>query len=176
MIFHETPVADARVLELERKGDDRGFFARTFDAAVFAELGMMPDVVQANMAYNKQRATLRGMHFQHAPHAEAKLIRCVRGAVWDAIVDIRRDSSTFGKWFGVELSQDNRLALYAPPGVAHGYITLAEDCELTYQVSAAYAPDAEDGVRWNDPFFGIEWPIQPELLSEKDANWPLFER
>lgn len=174
MIFHKTPIEGCHTIELERREDERGFFARAFDREVFAELGLEADVIQANISHNVDKATLRGMHFQNAPHAEAKLIRCVRGSVHDVIVDIRRNSPSFGKWYGADLSADNHLAMYAPPGTAHGFITLEDNTELLYQVSAAYTPGAEGGVRWDDPCFAIDWPIAPEVISAKDATWPDF--
>jgi dTDP-4-dehydrorhamnose 3,5-epimerase len=136
--------------------------------------GMNPALAQCNLAFNHQRGTLRGMHFQKAPHAQAKIVRATRGALLDVIVDLREDSPTFRQWDAVELSADNRRMLYMPEGIAHGYLTLADGTEAYYHASSAWAPQAESGVRWNDPAFAIEWPFEPVVISEKDAAWPPF--
>lgn len=175
MRIEKVCVQDAAVLHLTPHGDDRGFFARTFCVDEFAAAGLETTVVQANMSFNKDRGTLRGMHYQNEQAPEAKLIRCVRGAVWDCIIDMRPDSPTYKKHFGIELTAENRTALYVPPHFAHGFITLVDDTEVMYQVSGKYTPEAERGVRYNDPAIGIEWPLAPETLSEKDANWPLLD-
>jgi dTDP-4-dehydrorhamnose 3,5-epimerase len=175
VIFEETKLVGAFVVDLERREDSRGFFARTWCADEFAEHGLTNGVVQANMSWNPRQGTLRGMHFQHPPHAEAKLVRCTRGAVFDVIIDLRPDSATYKQWLGVELNADNRRALFVPEGFAHGFQTLVPDCEVTYQVSEFYTPGAEGGVRWNDPAFGIDWPDPANaFLSEKDRSWPDF--
>jgi dTDP-4-dehydrorhamnose 3,5-epimerase len=175
VIFAETRLGGAFVVDLERREDERGFFARTWCADEFADHGLVNEVVQANVSWNAKQGTLRGMHFQHPPDAETKLVRCTRGAIYDVIVDLRRDSETYKHWLGVELTDENRRALFVPEGFAHGYQTLVPDTEIVYQVSAAYAPDAEGGVRWDDPVFGIEWPDPVNaLLSDKDRSWPDF--
>ena len=176
MKFHETPLAGAFVIELEKRGDERGFFARAFCQREFAEHDLPTDFVQMNNSLSADRGTLRGMHYQLAPDAETKLVRCVRGALWDCIIDLRPESATFGQWFGAELSAENRRMLLAPKGFAHGFITLTDDTEAFYFVDAFYAPEQERGVRWNDPRFNIEWPIEPVVLSDKDANHGDFDR
>jgi dTDP-4-dehydrorhamnose 3,5-epimerase len=171
--FEETPIAGAFVIELERRGDERGFFARVFCRREFEEHGLNPNVVQCNLSLSAKPGTLRGMHFQRPPHEEAKLVRCTRGALWDVVLDLRPDSPTYLAWYGVELNAENRRLLYIPEGCAHGFQTLVPDTEAFYQVSAAYAPEHEGGVRWNDPAFGLEWPEAAErTISEKDQGWP----
>jgi dTDP-4-dehydrorhamnose 3,5-epimerase len=173
MIFTETKLAGAFLVDLERREDERGYFARAWCSDEFAERGLSADVVQCNISYNERRATLRGMHFQAAPHAEAKVIRCTRGAIYDVIVDLRPDSATHARWVGVELSAENGRALYVPEGFAHGYQTLVDATETYYHVSERYTPSAEGGVRWDDAAFGIEWPHpEPSVISPKDAAWP----
>jgi dTDP-4-dehydrorhamnose 3,5-epimerase len=175
MIFGTTKLQDAYIIDLQKHGDDRGFFARAWCENEFQEHGLRPEWVQANLAYSARKGTLRGLHYQAAPYGEAKLIRCIRGAIYDVIVDLRPDSPTYMGWLGMELSADNRRALYVPEGFAHGYQTLMDDTEVFYPVSQFYTPGAERGVRWNDPAFSIEWPLTEGLtLSEKDKNWPDF--
>jgi dTDP-4-dehydrorhamnose 3,5-epimerase len=176
MRFVQTPLPDAWVIELEEIGDERGWFARTFDADEFAERGLNAAVVQCNASFNRRRDTLRGMHYQAEPYGESKLVRCVRGAIFDVAVDLRRDSSTFCRWHGVELSADNRRALYIPSGMAHGFQTLTDDCEVLYQMDHRYVPGAARGVRWDDPAFTIEWPRPSagRTISEKDRGYPDF--
>jgi dTDP-4-dehydrorhamnose 3,5-epimerase len=175
MKFTETRLSGAYVIELQAIEDDRGFFARTFCRQELADHDLIGDVVQANMSWNKTRGTLRGMHYQYAPYQETKLIRCTRGSLYDVIIDLRPESPTFGEHFGVELSDRNRKALFVPRGFAHGFITLEDDTDAFYMVSQSYQPGSEGGIRWNDPRFGIEWPMKPVVISEKDANWPDFE-
>lgn len=174
MKFHETPLKDARVIELEKRGDDRGFFARMFCEKEFAAAGLETRFVNMNNSLSGAKGTLRGMHYQLGDAAEVKVVRCVRGALWDAIVDLRPDSPTFGKWFGETLSAENRLMMYVPRGFAHAILTLEPDTEAIYLVSSFYLPQEERGVRWNDPKFGVQWPIPPVELSPKDAAWPDF--
>lgn len=174
MKFEETPLPGAYVIELERFGDDRGFFARAFCRDEFKSQGLTTGVVQINDSLSAQKGTLRGMHYQIAPHQETKVVRCIRGALYDVILDMRKSSPTFGQHFGVELSADNRRMLYVPRGFAHSFITLQEDTESLYFVDSPYAPDAERGVRWNDPKFNVQWPLQPTTVSDKDASWPDF--
>jgi dTDP-4-dehydrorhamnose 3,5-epimerase len=169
-----TELPEAKLVELERIEDERGFFARSFCARDFQAEGLDPCVAQCNVSYNRRRGTLRGMHFQRAPYAEAKLVRCTRGGIYDVIVDLRPDSPSFRRWLAVELTDENRRALYVPPGFAHGFQTLADDCEVFYQMSEFYVPDAATGVRWNDPAFAIAWPIANPILSPRDASYPDF--
>lgn len=175
MLFNATPLKDAFTIELEKRGDDRGFFARFFCVNEFRAKDLETRFVQVNNSLSTKRGTLRGMHYQLAPCAEVKLVRCLRGAVWDAIIDIRPDSSTFGRWFGAELTEDNRRMMYVPRGFAHGILTLSDNAELLYLVSDFYALKEERGIRWNDPRFGVEWPIKPREISPKDTAWPDFE-
>lgn len=175
MIFTETPVTGAHLIDLEKLGDERGFFARVFCDREFQERGLTPHFVQANNSLSARRGTLRGMHYQLAPKAETKLVRCIRGELFDVILDLRRESPTFGKSFGAALSAENRRMMYVPKGCAHGFITLADATEALYFVDEVYAPEHERGVRWNDPRFAIEWPMEPVVLSDKDAKWRLFD-
>jgi dTDP-4-dehydrorhamnose 3,5-epimerase len=174
MRFTETPLPGAWVIELDLLGDERGWFARTFDAAELEARGMNPAVVQCNASFNAQRDTLRGMHYQAEPHGESKLVRCVRGAIFDVALDLRAGSRTTRAWHGVELSAENRRAFYIPAGFAHGFQTLTEDAEVLYQMGHPYVPEAARGVRWDDPAFGIEWPAPREerTVSERDASYP----
>lgn len=176
MIFRETEVAGAFVVELDPRADERGFFARAFCREEFTDHGLNPVVEQCNVSFSTAAGTLRGMHFQLPPHAEAKLVRCTRGALWDVALDLRPDSPTYLRWTGVELTAENRRMLYVPEGCAHGFQTLQPETEAFYQVSAAYAPDAERGYRWDDPAFGIDWPAAAHrTLSPKDESWPDYE-
>lgn len=175
MIFTETPIPGAYTIDLEKRGDDRGFFARVFCRNEFAEHGLETQYVQINNSLSVDRGTLRGMHYQLGPAAEVKVVRCLKGALWDAILDLREGSPTFGRSFGAELTADNRRMMYVPRGFAHGFLTLSGDCEAFYLVSAFYAPQAERGVRWNDPKFAIEWPAAPIVISDKDRNRPDFD-
>src|SRR3990167_5063708 len=174
MKFHQTTLKDAMLIDLERRGDDRGFFARTFCVDEFAANGLPTEFVQQNTSYSANKGTLRGMHFQRAPHGEDKLIRCLRGAIVDIIVDLRPDSPTFKKWEAFELNDENKRQLLVPKGFAHGFQSVSDNVEVTYLVSAKYTPSAEGGVRWNDPAFGITWPLTPTDMSDKDQNWPDF--
>lgn len=168
-------LAGPAVIELERHEDERGFFARAFSVDEFEASGLNSFVAQANISYNRERGTRRGFHFQRPPHAEAKLLRCVRGAVFSVAVDVRPESPTYLQHVSVELSADNHLALYAPEGFAAGMQTLLDDSELYYQVSSPYAPDFEAGLRHDDPVLGVAWPLPLSVISEKDAAWPLLE-
>jgi dTDP-4-dehydrorhamnose 3,5-epimerase len=172
MNFRRTSISEAWVIEPERLEDERGFFARTWDPEVFAERGLNPQLAQCSISYNRARGTLRGLHYQAVPYEEAKLVRCTAGAIFDVAVDLRRDSSTFRDWFGVELSAENRLALYVPEGCAHGFVTLDDDSEVHYQISQPYVPEAARGVRWNDPAFGITWPSEVVVINERDRSYP----
>jgi dTDP-4-dehydrorhamnose 3,5-epimerase len=176
MTFTETTLEGAFVIDLERIEDARGFFARAWCAREFQDHKLTNRVAQCNLAFNKQKWTLRGMHYQVAPHEEAKVIRCTRGAIFDVIIDLRQGSPTYKKWFGVELTSENRKALYVPEGFAHGYQTLEDDTEVFYLVSEFYTSEAERGVRWNDPAFGIEWPEMEHVeISNKDQTWPDYQ-
>ncbi len=175
MKFIETPLAGAYTIELEKHGDDRGFFARAFCQEEFAELGLSCEIVQVNNSLAERKGTLRGMHYQLAPKAETKMVRCIRGSLFDVIIDLREGSETFGKYHGVELSAENRTMFYVPKGFAHGFITLEDNTEAFYFVDEYYAPDCERGIRWDDPRFGIAWPLKPEVLSEKDTSHPDFD-
>jgi dTDP-4-dehydrorhamnose 3,5-epimerase len=175
MNFNETKLKDVFLIELEKKSDERGFFARAFDIEEFKKNGLENAFVQANTAFNYKKGTLRGMHFQKTPHEEVKLVRCTRGELFDVVVDLREDSPTFKQWFGVKLSEENGKMLYIPKGFAHGYLTLRDDTEIFYMVSEFYTPGVEGGVRYNDPAFGIEWPVRVEVISEKDNGWEDFK-
>jgi dTDP-4-dehydrorhamnose 3,5-epimerase len=170
MLFEKIPLQGAYLLKPQKLEDNRGFFARAFCAAEFVQYGLNPSVLQCNVSFNRRKATLRGMHYQATPHAEAKLVRCTAGAIHDVIVDLKPESATYCRWFDVELSSENRWMLYVPEGFAHGYLTLTEGAEVFYQVSQSYVPESERGVRWNDPAFGIQWPIAPEVISERDSR------
>jgi len=175
MRFIETDLPGAFVIDLERREDERGFFARAWCEEELSAHGLNTRVSQCNLSFNERRGTLRGLHYQAPPHAEVKIIRCTRGAVYDVIVDVRPESDTYTRWVGVELTAENRRLLYIPEGFAHGYLTLEDETETFYQVSEPYTPDAERGARWNDSAFGIEWPEAGELvISEKDRSWPDF--
>ena len=176
MRFEETPLPGAYLIEPEPLADERGFFARMWCGREFAEHGLDTNIAQCNLSFNERAGTLRGMHFQHQPHPEVKLVRCTRGAVWDAIVDLRPDSSTYCQWYGAELTVENRAMLYVPAGFAHGYLTLTDAAEVFYQVTEFYHKNLEGGVRWDDPAFGIEWPDSgPFILSPKDRSWPEYQ-
>ena len=174
MRFTETPLQGSWLIELDRLEDERGFFARTFDREEMASRGMEPSVVQCNTSYNARAGTLRGMHFQAEPYGEPKLVRCTRGAVHDVIVDLRPESATRRRWFGVDLSEQSGTALYVPVGMAHGFQTLVDGAEVLYMMGHEYVADAGRGVRWDDPAFGIEWPEPPpggRIISERDAAY-----
>ncbi len=175
MIFTETKLGGAFLVDLAPHTDERGFFSRSYCQREFAQHGLNPNVVQCNVSYNRKRGTLRGMHLQAAPFAEAKLVRVTRGGIYDVILDLREGSATYLQWLGVELTAENHRALYVPEGLAHGFITLADDTEVFYQMSEFYAPECQRGYRWNDPAFGIVWPVSLEVISEKDAALPDFQ-
>lgn len=174
MKFTETPLKGAWLIDLEKRGDERGFFARFYCEREFAEHGLMSRFVQINNSLSAQRGTLRGMHYQLPPAGEVKVVRCVRGSLLDVIVDLRPKSPTYRKWFGAELTAENRTMMYVPVGFAHGLLTTSDDAEALYLVSAFYAPSEERGVRYNDPAIGIEWPFEPTVISPKDAAHPDF--
>jgi len=173
VIFKETHLKGAFIVEPERIEDTRGFFARAWCKNEFDTHGLNSRFVQCNISFNKNRGILRGMHYQATPHEEIKLVRCTKGTIYDAIVDLRQGSPTYLKWIGVELTEQNHKMLYVPEGFAHGYQTLSDNTEVFYQVSQFYSPESERGVRWDDPAFGIKWPeIDNLVISEKDKNWP----
>jgi dTDP-4-dehydrorhamnose 3,5-epimerase len=172
MFFAETALRGAFVIGLDRKADLRGYFARTFCVHEFEAHGLNPRVVQCNVSFNQRKGTLRGMHWQAPPSAEAKLVRAVRGAILDVIVDLRADSPTYLRHVAVELTADNGQALYIPEGFAHGFQTLADETEVFYQMSEFYAPEQARGARWNDPAFGIAWPLPDPIMNERDLTWP----
>jgi dTDP-4-dehydrorhamnose 3,5-epimerase len=176
MRFTATDVRDVWVIDPQPIQDERGRFMRAWCAREFAQNGTEFVPLQANMGFSKSKGTVRGMHFQQAPDLEAKLVRCTRGAIFDVALDLRPQSPTYGKWFGVELSADNGRMLYVPEQCAHGYQTLQDDTEMYYMASAVYAPASARGVRFNDPAFGIEWPLPATVVSEQDSKWPLVER
>lgn len=176
MKFQETKLRDAFIIEQEPRGDERGFFARTWCEKEFKEHGLVTRFVQCNNSFSQQKGTLRGLHYQVAPHEEAKFMRCIRGAIYDVIVDLRPDSQSFTQWVGVELTADNRKMVYIPEGCAHGFQTLTDEAEVMYPVSEFYSPQFEQGIRWNDPAFMIQWPISDfPHVSEKDNSWPNFD-
>jgi dTDP-4-dehydrorhamnose 3,5-epimerase len=175
MIFTETSLQGAYLIDLERHGDDRGFFARTFCEREFADCGLATRFVQASASFSAHKGTLRGMHYQLAPKAETKLVRCIAGAIYDVIIDLRPESSTRGQSFGADLTAENRRMMYVPKGFAHGFVTLADDTEVFYLIDEYYSPEHGRGVRWNDSQFNIQWPIRPTIMSQKDADYPDFD-
>jgi len=174
MLFTETKLKGAFIIEPERLEDERGFFARSWCEREAAAYRLQPKWVQCNISFNKQKATLRGMHYQSAPFEEAKLVRCTMGAIYDVIIDLRPDSSTRRQWVAVELSAENRRMLYIPEGFAHGFLTLDDNTEIFYQMSEFYAPAHARGLRWNDPSLAIEWPTEIRVISDRDRNYPDF--
>jgi dTDP-4-dehydrorhamnose 3,5-epimerase len=172
MRFVPLKLADAFVVELEKMGDERGYFARSWCVREFAEHGLDSNLVQCNVSFNRHRGTLRGMHYQLPPWSEGKLVRCTRGKMLDVIVDIRPDSPTFLEWTGEELTPENGRMMFVPKGFAHGFITLADDTEVFYQMTEFYDPGSARGVRWDDPLFGITWPERPRVMSPKDEGYP----
>lgn len=174
MLFTETDLRGAFVIDLERRGDERGFFARAFCTEEFARQGLVGVFVQMNVSFSAAKGTIRGLHYQTPPAAETKLVRCTRGAIYDVIVDLRPESPTFRKHVGVELTADNRRALYVPKSFAHAFQSLTDDVEVLYQVDAPYAPQFECGLRHDDPALAIRWPLPVTVVSEKDRSWPLL--
>ncbi len=174
MQYHDTPFNEVKIISLEKRGDERGFFARTFCQREMATQQLVDTFVQINSSYSSTRGTLRGLHFQLPPFREVKIVRCLRGSVFDVIVDIRPDSSRFGQHYAMELTADNSLMLYVPHGFAHGFLTLEDHCELQYLVSEFYHPEAERGLQWNDPELNIPWPFSPRVVSPRDTSNPLL--
>ena len=176
IIFKETKLKGASVIEPEKFEDVRGFFARSFSQKEFVDHGLRAEFVEAGISFNLRKHTLRGMHFQAAPHAQAKLVRCTRGAIYDVMIDLRRGSPSYKQWVAQELTAENRLMLYIPEGFAHGYQTLEDGSEVFYQLSGCYAPASERGVRWDDPAFAISWPVtEGIIINERDRSYPDFE-
>lgn len=175
MIFTETKLKGAYIIDVKRLEDERGFFGRSYCMQEFEMHGLNINVMQANVSYNKKKGTLRGMHMQAAPFGETKLVRCTRGSIYDVIIDMRPDSETFKQWIGVSLNADNYRMLYVPEGFAHGFITLQDNTDVTYQVTQMYVPVAERAYRWDDPAFNIKWPVDPIVISEKDRSHAMFE-
>ncbi|HEY0981916.1 MULTISPECIES: dTDP-4-dehydrorhamnose 3,5-epimerase [unclassified Schlesneria] len=175
MKFQETLIQGAYVIEPERLEDERGFFARTWCQQELEQQGLETGISQCNLSFNHRSGTLRGMHYQAAPHGETKIVRCTRGAIFDVIVDLRPDSPSYLRWFGIELTAENRLMLYIPPSIAHGFLTRADSTEVFYQMSVPFHPASARGVRWDDPALGIEWPQLPAVISERDRLYPDFD-
>jgi len=173
--FTETSLPGAYLVDLVPNSDARGFFARSYSSQEFAAQGLGPELCECSVSYSARKATLRGMHYQIAPHEEHKLVRCTGGAIFDVIVDLRPASSHYCRWFGTEINAENRRALFVPPGFAHGFITLTDHSEVFYMISIAHSPAHARGVRWNDPAFGIEWPLQPRVIAPRDAEYPLLD-
>ncbi len=175
MIFTQTLLPGAFVIDLERREDARGFFARTWCREEFAAHGLNTDMAQCSVSFNRARGTVRGMHYQTKPYVETKIVRCTMGAIYDVIIDLRADSATYLRWTATELTAENRRMLYIPVGMAHGFQTLTEDAEVFYQISEFYHPESAQGVRWNDPFFGIPWPLMDAVVSVRDSGYPLWK-
>jgi dTDP-4-dehydrorhamnose 3,5-epimerase len=175
MRFEQTTLDGVIVIDLEVHADDRGFFARTFCIDEMRQHGIEMQIVQSSLSFNRRAGTLRGIHYQRAPYAESKLVRCTMGAIYDVVVDLRPTSPTHRQWVAAELTEENRRAIYIPEGCAHGFLTLVDNCEVHYQMSAPYHPAAGAGVRWNDPAFGITWPSEPVVTAERDAHYPDYD-
>ncbi|GBD98068.1 dTDP-4-dehydrorhamnose 3,5-epimerase [bacterium BMS3Abin07] len=175
MIFKETSLAGAYIITIEKREDERGFFARSWCKNEFESHGLNSSFVQANVSFNKKSGTLRGMHYQVNPYEETKLMRCTRGAIYDVIIDLRPDSPTYKQWIGVELTAENYTMLFVPENFAHGFQTLEDGTEVTYQVSQFYSPGSEQGIRFNDTGFGIKWPVDIRVISDKDRSWPDYK-
>jgi dTDP-4-dehydrorhamnose 3,5-epimerase len=175
VIFRPVEIAGAYLIEPEKIEDERGFLARTFCREEFGQIGLISRIAQCSVSFSPRKGTLRGMHFQVAPHEETRVVRCTRGAIYDALLDLRRNSPGFGKWAAVELTAENRKAAYVPVGVAHGFQTLVDDTEVFYQMSELYEPSCARGVRWDDPAFGIRWPVENPISSARDRSHALWE-
>ena len=174
MLFRKLIVPGVFEIRTERREDERGFFARTWCRNEFQQHGLNPNLVQCSVSFNTRRGTLRGMHYQVVPHAEAKLVRCTQGAIYDVVLDLRADSPTYGNWVAAVLTSDEHNMMYVPDGCAHGFLTLEDRTEVFYQMSEFYRPDAARGLRWNDPSFRIEWPAEVVVISERDRSYPDF--
>jgi dTDP-4-dehydrorhamnose 3,5-epimerase len=175
MIFAETKLKGAYLIDLDKHEDERGFFARSWSSDEFEKHGLNPRLVQCNISFNKKVGTVRGLHYQSSPYQEAKLVRCTMGSLYDVIVDLRSDSSTFKRWFSVELTAQNRRALYVPEGVAHGFQTLVDNTEVFYQMSEFFHPECARGLRWDDPALGIVWPVEEKIISTRDLSFAWME-
>jgi dTDP-4-dehydrorhamnose 3,5-epimerase len=175
MIFTSTRLEEVQLIDVEPKEDERGFFARTWCRRELAARGLDTEIAQESISYNRSRGTVRGLHYQRPPHEETKIVRCTRGAIFDVIVDLRPHSPSYLRWQGFELTADNRRAVYIPKGLAHGFQTLAEECEIVYQISSFYAPEAAGGYCHDDAAFGITWPLPVTMISERDLGWPKFK-
>jgi len=171
MEFKNTEIGGLYVVDMNRLEDERGFFARAFCSEEFERMNLDSNVMQANISYNKLAGTLRGMHYQRSPYQETKFIRCISGSIYDVVIDLRKDSPTYRQSFGIELNDENRTALFVPKDCAHGFVTLKDNAEVIYLVSQSYVPDAEQGIRWDDTQFSIDWPVTPVVVSPKDASW-----
>ncbi|MFO7667387.1 MAG: dTDP-4-dehydrorhamnose 3,5-epimerase [Desulfobacterales bacterium] len=173
MIFIETKLQGAFIIDVQRMEDDRGFFCRSFCRHEFSKFGLNPEIAQCNISFNRHAGTLRGMHYQVEPHAEDKIVRCTRGGLYDVIIDLRKESPTYKQWTALELTEDNRRMIYIPKGCAHGFQTLVNNTEVFYEMSEFYHPESAIGIRWNDPVFGIQWPrVERLIISDRDRNWP----
>lgn len=175
MLFTQTKLKGAYIIDVKRLEDERGFFGRSYCQKEFEQYGLNTNVVQANVSHNKVKGTLRGMHMQLAPFEESKLVRCTQGAIYDVIVDMRKNSATYKEWIGVELTAQSFRMLFVPEGFAHGFITLEDNTDVTYQVTQFYTPGSEFGIRWNDPSINIKWPVKPVLISPKDEAHALLD-
>ncbi len=175
MRFTDAALPGAYSIDIEPLDDERGFFARVWCRDELERKGLVSDLAQMSLSFNRRKGTLRGMHYQAVPHEEVKLVRCTRGAIYDVLLDLRRDSPTFRQWISAELTAENRRTLYVPKGIAHGFQTLADDTEILYQISEFHHPESARGVRWDDPAFGIDWPDRRPILSERDASYPGFD-
>jgi dTDP-4-dehydrorhamnose 3,5-epimerase len=174
MIFASTRLEEALLIDIEPVEDERGFFARIWCRHELGARGLDTEIAQESVSYNRLRGTVRGLHFQRSPHEETKIVRCTRGTIFDVIVDLRPRSASYLQWQGFELTAENRRAIYIPKGFAHGFQTLAEHCEIAYQISTLYAPEVAGGYRYDDEAFGIAWPLPPTTMSERDLSWPKF--
>ena len=176
MLFTETELEGAFIIDIERREDERGFFARTFCQREFQQYGLNPCIAQTNISHNSKKGTLRGMHYQGPPDGEVKIITCTQGAIYDVLIDLRTDSGTFKKWLGMELTAAGHRMLYIPENFAHGFMTLEDSTSVHYMMSAFYLPESARGIRWNDPAFNIDWPVQPAVISDRDENYRDYER
>jgi dTDP-4-dehydrorhamnose 3,5-epimerase len=175
MIFTKTKLSGAHIIEIEKCSDERGFFARTWDSKIFKKKGLNPNLVQCNISFNKEKGTVRGMHFQKSPYEEDKIIRCTKGKIYDIIIDLRKNSPTFTKWEGFELSEENYKMLYIPKGFAHGFQTIEKNSEIFYQMSEYFMPEYASGIIWNDPLLKIVWPLPISTISKKDLSYSNFK-